>query len=142
VGIGLSVIKLAATFSHLGIRTEDDPERRRTVLYLEGTATFLRLPKLAASLESVPPDRELHVHFERLDYIDHACLDLLMSWEKQHEATGGTLILDWDSLTARFKHYGNGKNHSKPGEGPAPGNGTHVNGAAGGPVHQERRHAV
>ena len=46
-------------------------------LYLEGAATFLRLPKLAAALEAVPANRELHVHFDHLDYIDHACLDLL-----------------------------------------------------------------
>jgi hypothetical protein len=39
---------------------------------------------------------------ERLDYIDHACLDLLMNWEKQHEATGGRLVIDWDYLTAKF----------------------------------------
>ena len=47
--------------------------------------------------------RELHVDFEQLTYIDHACLELLMTWEKQHEATGGSLVLDWDSLHARFK---------------------------------------
>src|SRR4029079_1870400 len=71
-----------------------------------GTATFIRLPKLAAALEGVPADRELHVHFEQLDYIDHACLDLLMSWEKRHEAAGGSLVIDWDSLTARFQQFG------------------------------------
>ena len=65
-------------------------------------ATFLRLPKLAAALETVPAGSELHVHFEQLSYIDHACLDLLIGWEKQHEATGGRLTIDWDSLTARF----------------------------------------
>lgn len=113
-GIALSVIKLVVTFSHLGIRTEDDPSRRRTSLHLEGAATFLRLPKLAAALDAVRPDRELHVHFEHLDYIDHACLDLLMSWEKRHEATGGGLIIDWDSLTARFHEYGKNGGKTKP----------------------------
>jgi MFS superfamily sulfate permease-like transporter len=86
VGIVLSALKLLLKFSHLDIRGEDDPARGRARLYLEGTATFLRLPKLAAALEAVPTNRELHVHFEHLDYIDHACLDLLMNWEKQHAA--------------------------------------------------------
>lgn len=120
-GIALSVIKLVVTFSYLGVRTEDDPTRKRTALYLEGTATFLRLPKLAAALDAVPADRELHIHFEHLDYIDHACLDLLMSWEKQHEATGGSLVIDWESLTARFHEYG--KNGGKRA-------GSNANGAA------------
>lgn len=106
VGIALSAIKLVITFSHLNVRVEDDPEEKRSILFLQGTATFIRLPKLAAILESVPANRELHVHFEHLDYIDHACLDLLVNWEKQHEAAGGTLVIDWDSLTARFRNYG------------------------------------
>jgi MFS superfamily sulfate permease-like transporter len=110
IGLGLSAVKLLITFSHLAVRLEDDPASRRTVLHLEGTATFLRLPKLAMTLESVRTDRELHVQFEELAYIDHACLDLLMNWEKQHRATGGTLVIDWGSLRARFSEYGkNGK---------------------------------
>ncbi len=102
-GVVLALIKLLWTFSHLRIRTQVDPQRRRTVMRLEGAATFLRLPWLAEALESVQPDMELHVDFEHLTYIDHACLELLMSWEKQHETTGGSLVLDWDSLHARFR---------------------------------------
>ena len=59
--------------------------------------------KLAAALDKVPESAELHVDFEQLDYIDHACLDLLMNWAKQHEATGGRLVIDWDSLHANFR---------------------------------------
>jgi MFS superfamily sulfate permease-like transporter len=115
VGFGLSILKLLATFSHLQVRIEDEPHSSRTTLYLQGTATFLRLPRLAAKLEQVPAGRELHVHFEDLDYIDHACLDLLINWGKQHSATGGSLVIDWESLTARFRQpgqelNGNGKN--------------------------------
>lgn len=102
-GVVLAVLKLVWTFSYLKIRTESDPLNRRTTLRLEGAATFLRLPWLADALERVPPNTELHVDFEHLSYVDHACLELLMTWEKQHEATGGSLVLDWDSLHARFK---------------------------------------
>jgi MFS superfamily sulfate permease-like transporter len=119
-GVALSVLKLLVTFSHLRIRSHDEPARKKSHLYLEGTATFLRLPKLAAALEAVAHDRELHVHFEHLDYIDHACLNLLMSWEKQHSATGGSLVIDWDSLTARFHQPRNGGSN---GNGDANGNG-------------------
>jgi MFS superfamily sulfate permease-like transporter len=117
VGIGLSVAKLLYTFSHLSVRVETVPEERRTVLYLEGAATFIRLPKLAAALETVPADADLHVHFEELTYIDHACLELLMNWERQHEATGGRLVVDWESLTACFKQFGsaNGRGNGRNG---------------------------
>ena len=43
------------------------------------------------------------MHLEGLDYIDHACLELLANWEKQHELTGGKLFVDWDGLEARFR---------------------------------------
>ena len=35
---------------------------------------------LASELGKVPARSELHVDFQYLDYIDHACLDLLMTW--------------------------------------------------------------
>jgi MFS superfamily sulfate permease-like transporter len=103
VGIAVSAAKLLYNFSHLDIETKAEPQTKATIMYLRGTATFIRLPKLAACLDEVPPDAELHVHFEQLNYIDHACLDLLLNWEKQHETTGGKLLIDWDMLTACFR---------------------------------------
>jgi MFS superfamily sulfate permease-like transporter len=103
IGIILAVIKLAWTFSTLEIAVTRDSVNHRTIMHLRGAATFMQLPKLAAALEQVPPNTHLHVHFEDLTYIDHACLDLLINWEKQHEATGGTLDIDWEGLEARFR---------------------------------------
>lgn len=115
VGIGLAVAKLMATFSRLKVRLRE--ENGRTILYLEGAATFLRLPRLAAALEDVRPNTELHVHFEELTYIDHACLDLLMNWEKQHRAMGGSLVMDWDNLTAHVRHPRRNRGRADPREG-------------------------
>lgn len=103
IGIALSSIKLLVTFAHLRVSITDEPRTDRSVLSLDGAATFLRLPLLAAKLEQVRPDAELHVDLERLEYIDHACLDLIMNWAKQHEATGGRLVIDWNSLHASFR---------------------------------------
>jgi MFS superfamily sulfate permease-like transporter len=126
VGVALSVVKLLYTFSHLGLELHEEPEHGRTRLDLSGAATFIRLPKLAALLESIPPSTELHVHIEQLSYIDHACLDLLMNWEKQHATTGGRLVIDWDNLTARFRtlpgKVENGQ-HAPSTNGAAPSNG-------------------
>ncbi len=102
LGVGLAVVKLIHTFSRLRIRRRGDPASGRLTLVLEGSATFIRLPKLAAALERVPPGITLHVDLMGLSYIDHACLTLLMNWEKQHEAAGGKLVLDWETLRARF----------------------------------------
>lgn len=100
VGILLSAAKLLYRFSHLELNLVDEASQTR--LEMEGAATFLRLPQLAAVLDEVPDSTELHVDFEHLSYIDHACLDLLMNWAKQHEGTGGKLVIDWSSLHGRF----------------------------------------
>ncbi len=111
VGIGLAAAKLLNTFSHLIVNLQQEPDSNKVTLALQGAATFVRLPKLASELEKVPPRAELHVDFQQLDYIDHACLDLLINWAKQHESTGGKLVIDWESLHARF-HLENGRNGS------------------------------
>jgi len=103
VGIGLAALKLLYTFSRLKVHLTSDEQQRTAILKLEGAATFIRLPAIATKLEEVPPSFKLHVDFEHLDYIDHACLDLLMNWAKQHEATGGRMVIDWDSLHANFR---------------------------------------
>lgn len=102
VGLLLAVGRLLHSLAYLDIRMEEDRQRGRTILYLEGTAAFIRLPKLAAALEKVPEDTELHVHVENLTYIDHACLELLANWEKQHRSRGGRLHFDWDLLRERL----------------------------------------
>ncbi|NOX56033.1 MAG: SulP family inorganic anion transporter [Planctomycetes bacterium] len=112
LGIGLALAKLLYSVGHLNIRVEEDPDHGRTNLYLEGTAVFLNLPKLASVLETVPAGTELHVHIENLNLIDHACLDLLANWEHQHRSTGGELVLDWESLPVKFgRQFGLGESN-------------------------------
>ncbi len=101
-GVVLSAAKLLHKFSHLDVRLEQQQEDV-AVLHLSGAATFVRLPLLAAELERVPHSAELRVDVEQLQHIDHACLDLLMNWAKQHEGSGGTLIIDWESLHANSR---------------------------------------
>jgi MFS superfamily sulfate permease-like transporter len=102
VGITAAGLKLFYVFSRLDVSVEYQPNGDRTVLHLTGAATFVSLPRMAAVLEAIPQTTELHVDFNKLDYIDHACLDLLAAWEKQHAVTGGRLIIDWEDLTTKF----------------------------------------
>ncbi len=110
-GVLLSAAKLLLTFARLDVHLRIDQENKIASLDLDGAATFLRLPQLAEALERVPPDYELHVDFEHLTYVDHACLDLLMNWAKQHEQTGGKLVIDWDTLHSAMS--GNSGNATK-----------------------------
>lgn len=101
-GLTLSLVKLLYIFSHLEVRRTDDDDGKRVDFHLKGAATLIRLPLLAAELEQVRAETEVHVHFEELDYIDHACLDLLTNWEKRHEASGGNLVIEWEELSWKY----------------------------------------
>lgn len=110
-GFAVSALRLMYSVSHLQVSLETRPSDSRTVLKISGAATFLRLPRLASRLEQIPGDSEVHVDFQHLTHIDHACLDLLLNWAKRHEGYGGRLVIDWDSLHATF--------HGQPSQRPA-----------------------
>ena len=110
-GFAVSALRLMYRFSRLDVSLETRASDSRTVLKIAGAATFLRLPRLAARLEQIPGDSEVHVDFQHLSHIDHACLDLLLNWAKRHEGYGGRLVIDWDSLHATF--------HGQPSHRPA-----------------------
>ncbi|MDZ4780891.1 MAG: SulP family inorganic anion transporter [Planctomycetia bacterium] len=101
-GIVLAALKLVLTFSNLRAKLQVNAAESRAMLSLAGAATFIRLPVLVDELDRVPAGVELHVDFQRLDFIDHSCLETLMNWAKQHESNGGRLVIDWDSLHARI----------------------------------------
>lgn len=102
-GVALSICKLVYTFTRLDMKVSYDEKTNRTQLHLTGAATFLNMPKLADCLEKIRQDTELHVHLEALDYIDHACLDLLMNLDKQMKLSGGSLVIDWSTLGTVFR---------------------------------------
>lgn len=109
VGLGLSLIKLLHAFSHLEVHKEENGAQNRVDLFLKGSATLIRLPMLAAALEELKPTSHVHVHIGELDYIDHACIDLLTHWDRQHGTTGGSLTIEWDELSRKY-HQRRGSN--------------------------------
>jgi MFS superfamily sulfate permease-like transporter len=100
-GIVLSLVKVLYSLTHMKIRVAEGS--RHVELHLGGAATFLRLPALLDTLEKLPKDAEVHVHFHDLDYIDHACLDAISSWEKQRNKKGAPAIVEWNGLMEKYR---------------------------------------
>jgi MFS superfamily sulfate permease-like transporter len=107
-GLILSAIRLLYQMSHVSFelkKTPDPdgpgPELERWDLHLRGSASFLAVPKLQDVLEQVDEGIELHVHFDDLEFIDHASLDLLDEFRSRHEASGGKVVVEWDELFSR-----------------------------------------
>jgi MFS superfamily sulfate permease-like transporter len=101
-GVVLSLARVLYALSKIDIRTEETPGSKRIDMHLSGTATVVGLPKLAQALEALPSGTDVHVHINDLDYIDHACLDLIANWEKQHKTTGGRLTIEWHQLAQKY----------------------------------------
>jgi len=98
IGLALSSIKLLLTFSRIRPRLTVNEPANEATLELNGAATFVRLPKIAAALEDVPSGTVLHIDMSRLTYLDHACAELIGNWAKQHRATGGDVVIDWSAI--------------------------------------------
>ncbi|MEQ5787403.1 SulP family inorganic anion transporter [Erythrobacter sp. NFXS35] len=116
LGFALATLKLVYTFSHLEIEVTNTAETNRTDVWLKGSATFFSIPQLSGALERAPRGSEMHIHVERLEYIDHACLEMLSSWEKLHQSTGGSLTVEWNELVQRY-----GRRSQDPGKTSIPG---------------------
>jgi MFS superfamily sulfate permease-like transporter len=104
-GIALSAGKLLVRVSRLRIDVTEEDQTHITVR-LHGTATFLQLPILAEKLENVPRRKSVHIVEEHLVFIDHACLDLILSWSNQYEKSGGEVVLDVDELHTKYHEPG------------------------------------
>jgi MFS superfamily sulfate permease-like transporter len=108
IGFGLALLKLLYTFAHLEVRLHTAPATKTTTVMLSGSATFVKLPQLAAALESLPSGSDVKLDITHLSYIDHACLDLIANWRKQHVARNGQVELPWDDLERRYHDRRNG----------------------------------
>jgi MFS superfamily sulfate permease-like transporter len=98
IGLALSCLKLLLTFSRIRPRLTVNEAANEARLELNGAATFVRLPTIAAALERVPAGAVLHIDTSGLTHLDHACAELIRNWARQHRATGGDVLVDRSTL--------------------------------------------
>jgi len=97
IGLAAALLKLLYAFSHVDIDIMQNEDRWDVDIH--GAATFVQLPRIAAALETIPEEAEVHVHLGGLAYVDHACAELLRQHERRHEEAGGKLVTEWDEVT-------------------------------------------
>ena len=98
-GFVLAILNVVYSLNHciIDIHKEDEA----LVIDIHGSATFLTLPKIAAALEGIEKKQEVHVLVHDLSYIDHAVLELLMTWETEYQKEGGSVVMEWDHVHHR-----------------------------------------
>ncbi|MFD6781999.1 SulP family inorganic anion transporter [Streptomyces diastaticus] len=87
IGLALAVAKTAWTASHVRLEVMDKGAGP-VQAYLSGNATFLRLPRILDTLESLPQDRPVALDLSGLHHLDHACRTALENWAARHSASG------------------------------------------------------
>jgi MFS superfamily sulfate permease-like transporter len=103
VGLALSLLELVPHMRRLGLRMNEDSRDHAHELALDGSATFLTLPKLSSRLDKVP-DRDLVIlNVERLRHVDHTTAELLREWVGRRRASGRAVeLFGADDRTARL----------------------------------------
>jgi MFS superfamily sulfate permease-like transporter len=105
IGVVLTILNLIYRVSYLAIHLDKQNDNRRVDVYLEGMATFISLPRLTKIFEQLPFNNEVHVHCERLIYVDHSCLDYLLMWQQQHQKEGRAIVIKQKELMKRNQNY-------------------------------------
>jgi len=102
VGLGLSLLQTLYQLSHLGIRVDRQPTEVH--VHLSGAATFVRMPMLLSSLESLPPSvSTVHIHVHDVAYVDDAVLEMLAGWSRQRQIQGVTVEMEWDRVIGLYR---------------------------------------
>jgi carbonic anhydrase len=98
IGLGLSMLLVLRRVMWSGVHAErvrpgSDEEPAYWRVVVEGTLSFLSIPRLSRVLAQVPAGSHVAVEMV-VDFLDHAAYEHLATWQRQHEATGGTVVVD------------------------------------------------
>lgn len=91
LGIAVAAVLTLRRLLWAGIHAEKDGAQWRVVV--EGALAALSIPRLTAVLGTIPRGATVTLELV-VDYLDHAAFDALSTWQHNHEATGGTVIVD------------------------------------------------
>ena len=108
IGLALAIMAVLWRVVRAGIHAEPlgarDEQRWRVVI--DGSCSFLALPRLSHVLASVPSGSHVTVELE-VDFLDHPVHDTLDAWRLRHVSNGGTVEIE-ESGTATLREAQDG----------------------------------
>ncbi len=91
VGIGLTMLELVPHLHRLRLKVFEASDGESHAITLDGTATFVTLPKLSDTLDRVPAGTNVRIDASRLDAVDHTSAEMLRDWFQRRRAAGATV---------------------------------------------------
>ncbi|MGQ4597751.1 SulP family inorganic anion transporter [Nocardia sp. R6R-6] len=90
IGLGLAFGLLLWRVVRVVISAESVPGTRRWLVTIDGSATFLALPKLSAQFAKIPAGADVTVEMT-VDYLDHAAFEAIEEFARQQRSHGGSV---------------------------------------------------
>lgn len=87
LGLALSIVLTLWRVAHARVSAERVGENE-WCLTVEGACTFLAVPRLHQTLESIPPGARVTLRMP-VSFVDNAAREYLDAWRRQQEASGG-----------------------------------------------------
>ncbi|WP_280376374.1 bifunctional SulP family inorganic anion transporter/carbonic anhydrase, partial [Nocardia wallacei] len=106
IGLALAFVLLLWRVVKVSVHAAPVTGTERWIVSIDGTCTFLALPKLTKELAKVPTGTDVLVELT-VDFLDHAAYEAIHDWARQHENTGGNVEFA-EIGTARMAHVFNG----------------------------------
>lgn len=91
IGLVLAIAMTGWRVVRAKVEAVSDGDEWRVIV--EGACTFLSLPRLTRVLTSVPERATVTLHIA-VSYLDHAAHQAITDWQRQHHATGGTVLIE------------------------------------------------
>ncbi len=112
VAIGILLTRLVR--APIEAKPYGDDESKHWRVDIDGTLSFLLLPRLTKVLSELPPGSDVRLTLNA-DYIDEAVSEAISDWRHAHEATGGTVIIvETTPAILQHAHTSRPKRHYTP----------------------------
>ncbi|OLR94155.1 SulP family inorganic anion transporter [Actinokineospora bangkokensis] len=93
IGVAVAVLGMLRRVVWARVRVEEDEEPNHYSVIVEGTLSFLSVPRLSRVLAQVPSGAHVTVELV-VDYLDHAAYEHLATWRATHVGQGGTVVVE------------------------------------------------
>jgi carbonic anhydrase len=105
IGLGVAIAILLTRLVRAPIEAKPyggDEQSTHWRIDIDGTLSFLLLPRLTKVLSEIPPGSDVRLTLNA-DYIDEAVSEAISDWRTAHEATGGVVAIV-ETTPARLHH--------------------------------------
>jgi carbonic anhydrase len=90
VAIGFLLVRV--TRAPVSVQPVGGEQSKQWRIDIDGTLSFLLLPRLTKALGSVPPGTEVTLNLNA-DYIDDSVSETISDWQRSHEERGGVVVI-------------------------------------------------